>query len=108
MNALKFEITMILLLVCLTVFAFALPGCESMTARSITVQQSDPVTGEAINTNISTQYQGQTVYFSSEENKNTFLKDPSAYVDKLPQFKQMYERKTGILKGPEHASGDNW
>ncbi len=100
---------MILLLVCLTVIALALLGCEGMTARTLTIQQSDPVTGEMVNTNIWTEYQGQKVYFSSEQSRQEFLNDPAKYQNNLPQFRNKIEEKTGsYLQDPRSISGDNY
>lgn len=49
-------------------------------------QTTCPVMGIAINKNISTEYQGKTVYFCCPPCVSAFEADPQQYLDKLPQF----------------------
>jgi len=49
-------------------------------------QTTCPVMGIAINKDISTEYQGKTVYFCCPPCVSTFEANPEQYVDNLPQF----------------------
>ena len=49
-------------------------------------QTTCPVMGGAINKNLSTVYQGKTVYFCCPMCKPEFEKNPEKYIGKLPQF----------------------
>jgi YHS domain-containing protein len=102
MQAIRFQITTILLMLCLAITALVVLGCEGMSKTSMTIQQTDPITSEPVNTDISAQYQGKTVYFSSEQSRDEFLEDPGQYVNKLPQFRSAPEEKTGV---PRNISG---
>jgi YHS domain-containing protein len=76
MQAVKYEITMILLLICLAITALVVLGCEGMSKTSMTIQQTDPITSEPVNKDISAEYKGKTIYFSSEQSRDEFLEDP--------------------------------
>lgn len=55
-------------------------------------QTACPVDGKPVNKEIFTEFEGKKIYFSSEENKATFLKDPAKYVKEMEEKGVVLER----------------
>ncbi len=84
-------ISSIALLICMGLVILFLSGCteEEKNHRPLSIDQTTcPVTGLPIDKNISSVYSGQTVYFSSQEAKNTFDKNPGKYFSNPPSLRQ--------------------
>ncbi len=64
-----------------------MPQHEHMAHQADTQQTQCPVMGGAINKKYVIEYKGKKVYFCCPGCDEIFLKDPNAYMDKLPQFK---------------------
>ena len=66
------------------------------------VQKNCPVTGEAINKQVFTDYKGRRVYFCCPACIEPFKKDPEKYLNKLQEQTQQNEPKPEHEKGAEH------
>ncbi len=81
------------LLICFIFVIVFLPACSSKEKQSqyhplaARQQTTDPVNGLPVNKNYSSEYDGQTVYFNSQESKNTFDKNPGKYFSNPPYLR---------------------
>ncbi|MFA5424777.1 MAG: YHS domain-containing protein [Phycisphaerae bacterium] len=70
-------------------------------AKAIEQTTCPVMTGNPINPEIYTEYQGKKVYFCCPACKPIFEKDPEKYLDKLPQFK---DQADSMMKQAEQTT----
>jgi len=79
-------------------------GATAPESAPATVQTTCPVmTGNAIDPNISTVYEGKRVYFCCTRCKAAFEEEPAKYLARLPQFTESAGQGDGHT-GHEHAT----
>ena len=76
-------------------------NAKAGTTESETItQKMCPVSNEAINENIYTEYNGEKVYFCCKDCKDSFLKDPQKYMKKDAETE-------GATESQDHSHDDH-
>jgi len=68
--------------------AIAYPTLSSDGNSRGVLQDTCPVTGKAVDQNIYADYQGERVYFCSEDSRKKFLENPASYQAALTKIRE--------------------